>query len=145
MAKILLPIDLSDPHSWDQALPVALDQARTMGAELHVATVVPDFGLAAISTYMEEGFEQKILKEAGADLAEWVAKTVPEGTDCHPHVLHGTIYDEILRAADRLGADLIVMGSHRPTLKDYLLGPNTARVVRHAKQSVYVVRDKAGA
>ena len=54
---------------------------------------------------------------------------------------NGTIYDEILAVADEIGADLIVMASHRPALRDYLLGPNAARVVRHAKQSVLVVRD----
>jgi len=33
-----------------------------------------------------------------------------------------------------------VLASHRPDLKDYLLGPNAARVVRHADRSVFVVR-----
>jgi nucleotide-binding universal stress UspA family protein len=33
------------------------------------------------------------------------------------------------------------MASHRPELSDYLLGPNAARIVRHAKQSVLVVRE----
>jgi nucleotide-binding universal stress UspA family protein len=37
-------------------------------------------------------------------------------------------------------ADLIVVGSHRPAMKDYLLGTNAARVVRHAHCSVLVVR-----
>ena len=44
------------------------------------------------------------------------------------------------RAANRLGCDLIVVGAHRPELGDYLLGPNAARIVRHADQSVFVVR-----
>ena len=46
-----------------------------------------------------------------------------------------------MKAADKLKCDLIVMASHRPELKDYLLGPNAARVVRHARQSVFVVRE----
>jgi nucleotide-binding universal stress UspA family protein len=53
---------------------------------------------------------------------------------------HGTIYREILVRAERTKCDLIVMASHRPELQDYLLGPNAARVVRHAKCSVMVVR-----
>jgi nucleotide-binding universal stress UspA family protein len=65
---------------------------------------------------------------------------VPQGIEVHPHVLHGRVYDEIIVAANRLGTDVIVIGSHRPELSDYLLGPNAARVVRHAKQSVFVVR-----
>ena len=43
--------------------------------------------------------------------------------------------------ADETNADLIVMASHRPELKDFLLGPNAARVVRHANCSVLVVRE----
>jgi len=39
----------------------------------------------------------------------------------------GTIYDEIIKAADKIGCDLIVMASHRPELKDYLFEPNAAR------------------
>jgi nucleotide-binding universal stress UspA family protein len=38
-------------------------------------------------------------------------------------------------------ADLIVMASHRPELKDDLLGANAARVVRPSKRSVLVVRN----
>ena len=36
--------------------------------------------------------------------------------------------------------DLIVIGAHKPDFKDYLLGPNAARVVRHSHCSVHVVR-----
>ncbi|MEO0863555.1 MAG: universal stress protein, partial [Pseudomonadota bacterium] len=36
--------------------------------------------------------------------------------------------------------DAIFVGAHRPELKDYLIGPNAARVARHAQQSVFVVR-----
>jgi universal stress protein F len=56
-------------------------------------------------------------------------------------VAEGRIYREILKAAQTIQADLIVMGSHHPELKDYLLGPNAAKVVRHADCSVMVVRE----
>jgi nucleotide-binding universal stress UspA family protein len=55
-------------------------------------------------------------------------------------VVTGNTYDEILRVAEADGAALIVIGAHQPDLRDYLLGPNAARVVRHAKCSVLVVR-----
>ena len=42
--------------------------------------------------------------------------------------------------ANDIGAEMIVMASHRPEMKDFLLGPNAARVVRHAKRSVTVIR-----
>ncbi len=140
MKTILLPVDLSDERSWRKALAVALEQVRLHGATLHVVTVLPDFGLSMVGTYFRSDFEKEALRNVGEALAEWVQTNVPDTVDVHPHVLHGSIYDEILRAAEKLEADLIVIGSHRPELKDYLLGPNAARVVRHARQSVYVVR-----
>lgn len=137
---ILLPIDLSDEGSWRKPLHEALILLG-QGGVLHVASVLPDFGLAQVSGYFGRDYEKQALHALGEALTDWVNANVPEGIEVHPHVLHGTIYDEILRAADKLGVDTIIMGSHRPALKDYLLGPNAARVVRHARCSVYVVRD----
>jgi len=37
---------------------------------------------------------------------------------------------------------LIEMSAHRPEFKDYVIGPNAARVLRHATQSVFVARDR---
>jgi nucleotide-binding universal stress UspA family protein len=136
---ILLPIDLSDEASWRRSLAEALVLLRE-GGVLHVVSVLPDFGLAQVSGYFSKDFEKTALHEMGVALSDWVEANVPPEVAVHPHVLHGKIYDEILRAADKLGVDVIVMGSHRPELKDYLLGPNAARVMRHARQSVYIVR-----
>ncbi len=138
--SILLPIDLTTDASWTKAAPIAVKMARDDGIPLHIATVVPDFGTSMVGSYFEPGFEKEALHKCGADLGTWVAENIPDDVEAHPHVLHGSVYDEILRAADKLGVDAIVMGSHRPELKDYLLGPNAARVVRHANQSVFVVR-----
>ncbi|MEZ5601357.1 MAG: universal stress protein [Candidatus Competibacteraceae bacterium] len=55
---------------------------------------------------------------------------------------HGSIYKEILDVAEEINADLIFMAAYRPSVKDYLLGSNASRVVRHARCSVTVVRDK---
>lgn len=137
---ILLPIDLGDAATWQKALREALAMLGPDGT-LHAVSVLPDFGNAQVAAYFGKDYERNALKAFGEHLEAWAREHVPEKVDLHCHVLHGTIYDEILRAAERLKVDLIVMGSHRPALKDYLLGPNAARVVRHARCSVYVVRD----
>ena len=46
----------------------------------------------------------------------------------------------ILEVAEDIGADLIMVASHRPGMQDYLIGSTAARTVRHAKCSVLVVR-----
>jgi len=137
---ILLPIDLSEERSWKKPLAEAL-ALLGKGGVLHVASVLPDFGMSQVGGFFRAGYEKEALHSFGEALTEWVNANVPDAVKVHPHVLHGTIYDEILRAADKLKVDVIVMGAHRPELRDYLLGPNAARVVRHARQSVYVVRD----
>ncbi|AHM03144.1 Universal stress protein family 3 [Roseibacterium elongatum DSM 19469] len=137
---ILLPIDLSADHSWKKALPAALRLAGPENGVLHVVTVVPDFGMSVVGSFFEKGYEDKALAHVGDELKDWVKKHVPEDVEVHPHVLLGRVYDEIISAANRLGVDAIVLASHRPELSDYLIGPNAARVVRHAPQSVFVVR-----
>jgi nucleotide-binding universal stress UspA family protein len=136
---VLLPIDLSDTDTQTAALREALALVGSDGV-LHVVSVLPDFGMAPVGSFFRKDYEKEALASFGEALSEWVGTHVPDTVEVHPHVLHGTIYDEILRAADKLKVDVIVMGSHRPAFKDYLLGPNAARVVRHAGCSVYVVR-----
>lgn len=139
--KILMPIDLNAPTSWIKPMAEAQKLLAQGGGELHVVSVLPDFGMSMVGAFFQSGFEQSALNAFGEALRNWVRDNVPNAIEVHPHVLHGNIYDEILRAADKLDVDLIIMGAHRPEAKDYLLGPNAARVVRHARQSVYVVRD----
>jgi len=52
----------------------------------------------------------------------------------------GSIVREILAAAESKGVDLIVMASHRPGMRDYLIGPNAAYVAQRARCSVLVLR-----
>ena len=138
--KVLLPIDLAAETSWKRALPAAMRLAEPADLVLHVMTVVPDFSMSVVGSFFEEGFEEKALRKAGDDLRAWVEANVPADVNVHPHVAHGRVYDQVIRAADALEVDAIVMASHTPELSDYLLGPNAARVVRHARQSVFVVR-----
>jgi len=139
--NILVPVDLSDKHSWRKALPTAISLCRAFEASLHVITVVPEFGLPMVGQFFPEGYEAKLRQQAARQLKEFVAAQVPDEIPTRRIVAEGKIYQEILKAAGAIKADLIVMGSHRPELKDYLLGPNAARVVRHAPCSVMVVRE----
>ena len=138
--SILLPIDLGHPSSWEQAAPAAVAQAKQFGAKIHIAVVVPDFGMPVVGSFFPPDFEKQAVAASREQLDKLVADLIPEDLLAGKHVLQGTIYKEIIALADAQGCDLIVMSSHRPEMKDYLLGPNAARVVRHANQSVFVVR-----
>ncbi len=138
--KILLPIDMNAPASWVKPLAEA-QKLLQGGGELHVVSVMPDFGMSLVGSFFESGFEKTALHHFGDMMRSWIKQNIPGAVDVHAHVLHGKIYDEILKAADKLDVDLIIMAAHRPEAKDYLLGSNATQVVRHAKQSVYVTRD----
>ena len=139
--NILVPVDLSDKHSWRKALPAAIAMGEAFGAKLHVITVVPEFGLPIVGQYFPEGYEEKVRQQTAKQLKAFVAEQVPDAVPTRRIVAEGKIYREILKAAATIEADLIVMGSHHPELKDYLLGPNAAKVMRHADCSVLVVRE----
>ncbi len=138
--EILLPIDLGDVESSRNAVSTAIELSRTEGARLHLLCVVPGYSMSIVSQYFPEGFEEKSLAEAAQQLDDFIAKNIPTEIASPAIVASGTVYKEILRVAGEIGCDIIVMASHRPELKDYLLGPNAARVVRHANCSVLVVR-----
>lgn len=55
-------------------------------------------------------------------------------------VRHGNPSTTILEAAEELGVDAIILGSHRPNFSDYLIGSTASRVVRHAQCTVVVER-----
>ena len=139
--SILVPLDLNAREASLRALPIAVELARNHGAELHVMTVVPEFGMPIVADKFPKGYEKHALLAAQEELQKIADKEIPEGFSRKIHIAHGSIYKEIISQAEKLGCDLIVMASHRPELSDYLLGPNAARVVRHARQSVMVVRE----
>ena len=139
--SILLPIDLAHEASWKKSLKLSSELVRAGGGVLHVMSVLPDFGMSVVGSYFDKDFEGAALMDMTGQIKSWVSRNVPEGVKAEAHVAHGSIYGEIMRLADELSCDAIVLAAHRPELRDYLLGPNAARVVRHAKQSVLVVRD----
>lgn len=84
---------------------------------------------------------RKDLLEAGSAQAEALFR---EKLAAFPGVeaklLQGHVSRSLVDFADEIGADCIVMGSHKPGLVDYLIGSTAARVVRHARCSVHVYR-----
>ena len=77
-------------------------------------------------------------------IQEWVEQKMAERIagepDVEPVMLKGHPGREIVAYAEKIGADCIITGSHKPGLTDYLIGSTSARVVRHAPCSVHVLR-----
>lgn len=138
--EILLAVDLGDESSWEKALPSAVALCQASGGTLHVLTVVPDFGMSVVGQYFPEGYEKDVAKKVLGTLKTFVKTHVPDGVRVQHIVGEGTVYEVILQMAEEVRADLIVTAAGRPDLKEFLLGPNAARVARHAGASVLIVR-----
>ncbi|WP_265516678.1 universal stress protein [Nitratireductor luteus] len=137
---ILVSIDLGDTDNEKKTLETAIDYARTFGSRLHIMTVVPDYGMSIVGGFFPQGHEQEAIEHTNKALHEFTKEHVPAEIK-HRHIVgHGSIYREILHYADVTKADLVVLSAKRPGPEDYLIGPNAARVVRHATISVLVVR-----
>ena len=85
---------------------------------------------------LEGQYEQRVLDHLKREVQSLGAAVPVEA-----HLRVGTPWQEIVRAADDLGATLIVMGSHgKRSLEELLLGSTVERVTRHAHCPVLVVR-----
>ncbi len=140
--SVLCAVDISNGDIDALVLKEAAKLADRDGAQLDVVTVLPDFGESWVSGFFQPGFHDKATQQAHDQLLALCARVL--GDERNASVRHvvatGTAYQEILKTAENAGSDLIVIGAHKPDFKDYLLGPNAARVVRHSTCSVYVVR-----
>ncbi|MEP2781943.1 MAG: universal stress protein [Pseudoruegeria sp.] len=139
---ILCAVDINRADEDSKVVAQAKKMADPDGAQLDIITVVPDFGASVVGAYFKDHDVKSAKDGAGKYLNNMVVKAI--GAEANASVRHvvavGSVYEEVLKAAQLAKADLIVIGAHRPDFKDYLLGPNAARVVRHSECSVYVVR-----
>jgi nucleotide-binding universal stress UspA family protein len=139
--KILLPIDINDPSSWEKTLPACVSMLkRNPEAQLWILSVIPNFGLNMVESYFPSGWMKEISAKTIAELEIIVKKHVPDDIKPSLIVCKGVVYQAIIEHVTNLEIDLIIMSAGRPSNKDYLLGPNAARVVRHAEISVLIQR-----
>ncbi|NRB20132.1 MAG: universal stress protein [Rhodobacteraceae bacterium] len=134
--KILLTIDHTDDTSWKKALPIALEQAKFYGAELHAVEVIPQIiQLPNLPANYGAGAKDFVRKAVQAILDHGNASDVPV------HIEEGSVYREILKLAHKGGFDMIIIASAKGNFPNYEIGPNLARVVRNAHCTVMVIRD----
>lgn len=136
--KIFVPLDLEEPTSWSKTLPVALAMAVENDASLTLGTVISDWDAARRVQWSSFGY-RRMVKEAELQLKHIAESCAIQEYDVK--IGSGAIGSSIVDLAELVEADLIVLASHKPGLKDYLIGANALHVVRHAKCSVFVVRE----
>lgn len=140
---ILIPIDISEESLVNLVKPHIEFLAQQENATIHFISVIPSysfystFGLA-YTTHLPDPRDMnesamKVLTETTSSFK------LPEGRIKY-HVAVGSPKDQILKLADAINADLIVVGSRRPSISTYLLGSTSSAIVGYAKTSVMVIR-----
>ena len=150
MPNYLAPIDLEDDSLSEMVIQKTVEMATGVkDARIYLMTVIPGITPGIDQRYAIRGEMhgsteyplQEWKDEAAKDMQKIANAHVPKDMQAGVVVENGTVYREIVEAAKDLKIDHIVMGAHRPSLADFLLGPNSARVARHAGCSVTVVRE----
>lgn len=144
-SRILVPTDMSD-HS-DLAVRQAFDIAKLYDAEVFVLHVIADPVQICTVDYCisQELFERclnAMLESARNGILGQLVKFVSMGvSSVTTDVKTGVPHDEILKAAEEKGIDLIVIGSLGSTgLAKYLMGSVARHVLMGANCPVLLVK-----
>jgi len=140
--KILYATDFSE-----SSLPAAvstLTLAKLSGAAVHVLHVIGEFADRRKSlvpqeamTLLEREVEIHVVKEMEEFCQEQFSGKIPYTTE----VVLGRPFEEILRKAEELSVDLIIVGTHgRTGLERVIVGSTAERLVRKSPVPVLTVR-----
>ena len=138
--QILVPVDVADPELAKPAIAAACSMAKASGGSVRLINVLP-MTPVMLAEYVPPDFDLQQRKSAEDTLANVARGCGLDPAHVSACVRQGGIYHEVLEEAQAMGADLIVMSSHRPAMRTYFLGSNAGHMVRYAKCSVLVVRN----
>lgn len=138
--KILVPVDLAEPDIAKPAIDKAVELVRASQGSLRIVNVLP-MTPVMLAEYVPPDFDAQQRKQAEESLKTLVEESGLDASRVSGTVRQGGIYHEVIEEAKAVGADLIVMTSHRPDMRSYFLGSNAGHVVRYASCSVLVLRD----
>lgn len=139
--NIVIPVDLSDKEPMTAVLPIVINYANSFGAKLYFVHIIPDFGMKMVEDYLPKHWLKEQEDKYSQQIKELILQHVPKGIMVDFHIGRGTIYDQVIQYSSDIQADLIILSAVRPQLRDYMLGSNASKIVRHASISVLVVRD----
>ena len=153
--KILYATDLSDNARY--AFGYAISLADRYDAKISVINVVEELSPFAQSMVedivgteklvsLRKEKEAKVIESIKQRLEEFCRQTIREVPECslaveRTIVESGQPVDVIIRHAEEMNADLIVMGSHgQGMLADVTMGSTSRRVLRRCSRPVLVIR-----
>jgi nucleotide-binding universal stress UspA family protein len=136
--RVLIAVDDSAPS--ESALDRGVRLAQELGARVVLVHVAPAATVTAPEFAYELTVAQPEVRQEGERLLQRLAAQVPAELIDSLVLREGYASRQIVDAAEEVGADLIVIGTHgRGMLGRFLLGSTAESVVRHAHCPVLTV------
>ncbi len=133
---IMIPVDLHMPPEVQKATAVATEIAKWQNAKVTLVSVTGMQPGEALQT-------DEAIAESLSALANEIGKlggTEVETRNIHSVDVAAEVDGDLAKAAEEIGADLIVVGTHAPRITDYIFTSHAGKLAQHSKMSVFVVR-----
>lgn len=142
MKKIIVPIDFSE-HS-EFALKTAAKLAKKNNAEIFALHMLE---MSDIMLTASDGLQYEkavyFYKLSEQKFESFLKKDYLKDIKVTPIIKHFKVFSEVNEVAQKNDADLIIMGSQGTSgVKEFFIGSNTERVVRHSDIPVLVVKNQ---
>jgi nucleotide-binding universal stress UspA family protein len=138
--KILLPIDVDYPETAGAVYSKAAELARQSGAELHILSILPGFGMPIVASYITDEIREETYRRIQEALERFIQEHCREPV---PYTIAvGKNWREIIRMAGKWKADLIVVfHNEERELNEAFSDSCSRRVAEHAPCSVLWLRN----
>ena len=139
--RVLVPVDFSDCSK--KALQYALPFARQFGADIVLVYVVQPYLPVPEMTSVDAELILNRMKDSGRNELAKLRTSIADEVCVQTELRVGRPHIEIVKAADELDADLLLLSTHGHTgLKRVFLGSVTEHVTRYAHCPVLTVRER---
>ncbi|TVQ84438.1 MAG: universal stress protein [Chromatiaceae bacterium] len=140
--RLLFATDFSNGSARACELAHALvDAFQASLTVLHVIHALSDHQVRMLSAEAYESLAGELERQAIADMDAFCSRYFQDLT-VQKEIAIGDPHEEILREADKCGADLVVMGTHgRAGIHKMLMGSTAEKVVRSSSVPVLTVRE----
>ena len=140
--KILVPVDIDYPRTSKAVFENALELASLSGAEIRIVSVMPDFSMPIVASFVTDEIKNEARGRFKESLEAFIETNCQGGARVSHKVLVGKHYEEILKVADKWGADLIVVyHNHRRKINEAFSDTCARKIVKNANCSVLRLRN----
>ncbi len=142
--RIVVGTDGSDTAS--QAVERATELAKLAGAELNIVSAFEPVSKNRLAAEQRDApadvqYEISPTEDVNLTLEAAAAPGRKDGVDVHVHPVQGDPSDAILNTAEKIGADLVIVGNKGMTgARRFILGSVPNNISHHAPCSVMIVQ-----